>query len=159
MTITIPGNTHLSNFWTDATDDTIPIATLWERYPHSMMSAASTIYAMRRSSAPDVVTSSSGISIERATEIMTYAQTHTYAETASLYPSELMQYGANLIAILEGELDHSPSQIIRFREMIELLRQGHTLTNLLDVYPDIVLNGAYDLIHLDKWLKQGIFPN
>jgi hypothetical protein len=123
------------------------------------MSAAPTVYSIRGNPTSVANPSSSAITPEHATEIITYALAHSYTETALKYPVEVLEYGSDLVAMVEGELDHSPSQIERFREMVSLLRRGHTLTNLLDSYPDIVLNGAYDLIHLDKWLKQGIFPN
>lgn len=155
--VDIPNNPTLSNFWTDVYNTDVSISTLWNRYPHAMMSAIQQVYTIRQPA--ESVTPTSVISADRAAEVMQYAKTHTYDQTAEQYPTECIMHGADIAAITEGELDHSNTQIRRFKEMLGQLRRGHTLTNLLDEYPDIVINGAYDLIHLDKWLKQGIFPN
>ena len=105
-------------------------------------------------------TSGPGITTAKALEIMQYCRspTATVNGLVELYPVESVVWGANLMAMYKGDLDVSEAQVQRYKEVVEILARGGSLTLLLQQYPDIVALGAYDLIHLDKWLKTQTFP-
>lgn len=156
-TVNIPHSERISAFWTQVINPAVAISELWTSYPDIMATVSNRVYQLRETGP---ASSSESISLQRSQEIIAKIQQGVgFQDIAVLYPREFIMFGHHLLAVAEGELDHSPKQIERFKELLRTLKAGFSLDQLTNDYADLLVTGAYDLIHLDKWLKTEVYPN
>lgn len=152
----------LKSMWEDILNPDVSYQTLWTNYPSQMMNIFQIVLDIRTKLTPITTTNNDQQSITPTIALDIFAKIKTGTsvyDLCLLYPQIMIQYGGEVASIAKCDSDHSTIQLNRFKEVVAKLRNGHSLSSLVQDYTDILATGAYDLIHLDKWMKTGIFPS
>jgi uncharacterized protein (DUF433 family) len=81
-------------------------------------------------------------------------------EIMAVFPQETVHFGTNISELCRhSRSEMNTERLNAHKSLAEALRSGKSVESLLMLYPEIVVQGAYDLIHLDKWLRTKVFPS